>query len=74
MALRLRRRRRGMSFVRDYLLPLNSPLAHRRGSATEVFRAQVAVETPDMNAIAVVNEHPAMPVAQVDPYDRAVCG
>ena len=74
MALRLPRRRRGLSFVRDCLLPLFSPPAHGRGSAPEVLRAQVAVEPPDMDAIAVVNEHTAMPVAQVDPYDRAICG
>ena len=74
MALRLPRRRQGLSFVRDCLLPLISPLAHRRGSASKVFRAQVAVEPPDTDAITVVNEHTAMPVAQVDPYDRAICG
>jgi hypothetical protein len=74
MGLRLPRRRQGLSFLRDCLLPLISPLAHRRGSAPEVFRAQVAVEPPDMDAIAVLNEHAAMPVAQVDPSDRAICG
>lgn len=56
------------------LAAIASPIARSSWSALEALLAQVGVESPDMDSIAVVYEYPAMPAAQMDPYGRGVFG